>query len=431
MRNGFVCCFVVASAVVGPTRAFAQGDANLEEFRRIASKVIMESKVVPFLRSNDEGQNSPEPTISLLATADGTVAKARFGYLLKDDVSLDGVVTGPLTGESATFATTKGLSAGVTAKASLRVVLNRKDYKVIRNPVQPQTSSFGVFTAPANSSIVAAHHLNQPVFSFDDLVSAALDLAAGIQNSGGRSVAKTAVLSVPLTASLTTPAAAASVAAGLNSDEGRAAFATAVRFYANDLAMWQVERAVILSLSGSSGRPTFTVAQGSKFNRVTKVSKGFDGELGVLKTARSDQLTKGYYLSGGISTGTSFSASAKNICLPIDGASGTLCQNAVTSEPDGKTYEIYRAEARYFFDELRFAVAVRPSYDRLGGDEKWAVEFPIYFLQNSKDLQSALKDDKAGLTGGVTFGWRQVAAGTEFFATFSVGTLFKLPGLPH
>jgi hypothetical protein len=53
------------------------------------------------------------------------------------------------------------------------------------------------------------------------------------------------------------------------------------------------------------------------------------------------------------------------------------------------------------------------------------------FLQNSKDLHSALADDKAGLTGGLTVGIRDSPNGRQFTAVFSVGSLFKLPGVPQ
>ena len=94
--------------------------------------------------------------------------------------------------------------------------------------------------------------------------------------------------------------------------------------------------------------------------------------------------------------------------------------------------ELYQGDFRYFFSGLKFAVGFRPGYNREAAEnEKWSIEFPIMFLQNSKDLQSALSDDKAGLTGGVTVGVKDSLDGKSVYALFSVGSVFKLPGLPR
>jgi hypothetical protein len=404
---------------------------------------VTESKIFPLIRANDEsGQNSSDPTVALFASNDGTVARAKFGYLLKDSASFDGVVSAPVRGEVTEFASQKGLNAGVRVKGSLRLVPYKKSYQVplrvgwLRSEAR---ETVDIVSAENNAAILSARGLvDVASFSFDQLVRAAMNVAVGIQAAGGRTAAISAARSRPLQALLANPVARKSIpvdadvlAQRLDSSQGRAAFASAFRFLANDLELWQVERAVVLSMSGSTGRPTFTIAESAGFRDVTKVSKGFELALGIVQTRTKDKVTSGYYVGGSFSTGRAFSGDPENICLPLGGITGgTRCQDALTVEPSGQTFEVYQGDVRWYFNELEFAVAARPSYDRKGGDERWAVEFPIYFLQNSKDLSSPLDKEKAGLTGGVTFGWRQRANGAGFFAVFSVGALFRVPGVP-
>jgi hypothetical protein len=75
---------------------------------------------------------------------------------------------------------------------------------------------------------------------------------------------------------------------------------------------------------------------------------------------------------------------------------------------------------------------LQPGFDQKAAEhEKYSIEIPVPFLQNSKDLQSALADGKAGLIGGVSVGVKDSPWGKAFFAFFSVGSTFKLPSLPH
>ena len=424
-----VAFLLVVGALVNPSIGAAQTIDRVEDFRAIANKIIVESKVFPLMRGAVEGQSSPEPTVTLLATNDGAVAKARFGYLLTDLVSLDATVSGPVAGGTAQLVSQKGLGAGVAADGTLRLVLSRTQHS------QPVTAGMA---APAAPSVISNRHMTTE-FSFDALVAAALDVATGIRAAGGPALARNAARGAPVVelfqqspavgSSAQSPQAAA---AQLNDERGREAFADAFRLLANDMEAWQVDRAVVLSFTGGISRPSFTVAENAQFKSVTKTARTGEVSLGIITSARRDKLTRGYYVGGTITAGQAFNATARNTCLPVAVSGATQCRNAVLSDPTPTDIESYQADLRYFFSNLKFAVGFRPSYDRkAGADEKWSIEVPLMFLQNSKDLQSALADDKAGLTGGVTLGIKDTPDGPAFVAMFSVGSVFKLPGLPR
>jgi hypothetical protein len=424
-----------------PCRGAAQSSGAVDEFRGIGQKILTESKVFPFLRSLNEGQTSPEPTVSLLATNDGTAAKARIGYLLTNIVSLDLSVSGPVSGGSAQLASHTGLGPGVSAEGALHLVLYQKDIPVPAtfNRRATETASDAMLNKNGSGQILVARELTTPDYTIDKLVAAALNIATGIKSAGGPALAKQAARGAPLQALLANPAAVSAIQATpeelskeLDTAQGREAFATAFRLLANDMNLWKVKRSVVLSLGGTLSRPTFTVADGPEFRSVVKKAQTAEIALGLIESAQTDTLTRGYYAGLNVSTGRSFSGTARNTCLPIGQTGGTQCRNAVTKEPEPNDTELYQGDFRYFFDELKFAVGFRPGYDRKAAEhEKWSIEVPIMFLQNSKDLQSALSDAKAGLTGGVTLGVKDSPAGKSFFAVFSVGSLFKLPGLPH
>lgn len=434
MVNLVVVCHLLSI----PLSVDAQTNNSIDPFREIGRKILTESKVFPLLRTQDDGQSSPEPSVSLLATNDGAAAKARFGYLVKDIISLDFTFTGPVSGGTAEFATHKGLGAGITAEGALRVVLYQQN--VSRDaPLAKRGMGRALMNTNEGAQILARRNLTSGGHDLDDLVLAALDIGTGIQAAGGPAVVKRAARSAPVETLLDNPAAKATegvspqtLAGELNSAQGKEAFATGFRFLANDLNLWQVKRAVVLSVGGALSRPSFTLVDGKEFRSVVKKAGTGEFSLGWIESATTDTLTRGYYAGINISAGRKFSATARNTCLPVGDAGGTQCRNAVLRDPEAAKTELYQGDFRYFFDELKFAIGFRPGYDREAQeDEKWSIEVPVMFLQNSKDLQSALSDAKAGLTGGVTFGVKDSPNGRSFFAVFSVGSLFRLPGLPH
>ena len=224
----------------------------------------------------------------------------------------------------------------------------------------------------------------------------------------------------------------ANAATRLSGERGRAAFASAFRLFANDLEGWQVDRSVVLSLGAKTVRPEFTIADGPAFRSLTRKARTADISIGYIASASRDSLTRGYYVGLNVIAGKTYSGTQRQTCLPVGESGGTQCRNALLSEPQSSDMELYQGDFRYFFSGLKFAIGLRPGYDRKAGEnEKWSVEVPLMFLQNSKDLQSALEGDKAGLTGGVAVGVRDSPNGNSFFAIFSVGSVFKLPGLPH
>src|SRR5436189_518495 len=90
-----VVMFVMA--LLCPACAWAQ-PATVDDFRTLASKITTESKIFPLMRdaTNEARQASPEPSLALLASNDGTTAKARFGYLVADIASLEALISGPV-----------------------------------------------------------------------------------------------------------------------------------------------------------------------------------------------------------------------------------------------------------------------------------------------------------------------------------------------
>jgi hypothetical protein len=423
--------FVVSLLLGAPGPGLAQTADPLETFREIGNKILVESKVFPLMRGTLEGQNSPEPIVTLLATNDGAVAKARLGYLLKDFFSLDATFSGPIAGGTGQLLTQKGIGAGVSAEGTLRVVLHRTQHS--------ERLPSGMASPLGAPSVIANRNMTSGVFSFDDLVASALDVATGIEAAGGPELARNVARSASVAGLFENPQALGSSAAPvraaasqLDNEKGREAFAAAFRLLANDLEAWQVDRAVVLSLGGALTRPTFTLVDGNQFRSITKDAKTGEVSFGIISSARRDKLTRGYYTGITVTAGKTYSATARNTCLPVGDAGATQCRNAIVAEPSTSEVESYQGDFRYFFSNLKFAVGIRPGYDRKAPkDEKWSVEIPLLFLQNSKDLQSALADEKAGLTGGVTVGIRDSPNGAVFSAMFSVGSIFRLPGLPR
>jgi len=282
---------------------------------------------------------------------------------------------------------------------------------------------------------VSGQGLDQPGFSLDQLIGAAVETAVAIQTAGGPVAVKSSLPSsspMAVASTVMTPQAVAIVAQQLEGERGREAFASAFRLLANDLESWQVDRAVILSLGAKIGRPEFTLVEGSAFKNINRKTRTGEISLGVIQSMSRDKLTRGIYAGFTITAGSTYTGTQRQTCMPIDDIGVTQCRNALLAEPGKTDVELYQGELRYYFDSLRFAVGFRPGYNRTAAEnEKWSIELPIMFLQNSKDLHSALTDDKAGLTGGLTVGWKDSPAGTAFYAVFSVGSLFKLPGVPQ
>jgi hypothetical protein len=406
------------------------GDA--EEFRRIASKITTESKVFPLVRdpSNLSKQTSPEPSISFLASNDGAVAKARFGYLVQDIVSLDALITAPVRGEAATFLDKSGLGKGVSLEGDLTLVLSRKTTgeptTEIARRARPMSG------AAASPAMVPGHGGD---LTLDDLVAMSLRVAGSDSGSGAlpssRGVERTTALNEGLQSARTEETSV--LATQLNNRRGREAFATAFRFLANDRNLWHVDRALLLTLTGSAGRPSFVLADTATaaFRGVTKDVHSGGAALGLVINRNREAVSQGFYVGGSVQWATTVSGTARNTCLPTGSAGALTCQNALQTEPNPDSTRIIQGDVRFYFSNLSIAVAAQPSHDRTAKETTFA--FPIYFLANSKDLQSALTPEKGGgLTGGVNVGWRRTPnAHADFFAVFFVGSLFKLPGVPH
>ncbi len=413
----------------------AAGQSTVQDFRDIAAKIVTESKILPLLRdaSGQGSQNSPEPSLSFLSSNDGTTAKARFGYLVSDATSLDVVFSGPIRGGTATFADRSGLGKGVSAEGELTLVLSQK-----KSGTATATAEQRAPLTQLGLGQLRIASANAAAISFDDLVNASLMAGVAIQQAGGARVVKAALrgapqalLALPTVAAASTRAPDA-LAQELGTPDGREAFAAVFRLLANDLNLWRVEQAWLLTLSGSAGRSAFTVADLEKltFQQVQKDGHSANVALGTVITRKNAAASQGFYFGGSYEWGTGFSGSPKNTCLPAGTAGATICQNAVSAEPQPASFGLLQGDARWYVKDLSVALTARPSYERKSRETTLA--FPIYFLQNSKDLQSALKDAKAGLNGGVNFGWRKTPAHrADFFALFFVGTLFNLPGVPR
>ena len=186
---------VTLATLLFASPAAAQNN-SVDDFREIGQKIVTESKIFPLMRTAAEGPGSPEPTVLLLATSDGTVAKARIGYLLKDYVSFDVSFSAPVSGGTGRFLTEKGLGGGVAGESSLRLVLYRKHraVPVSSGLVGGSQSTMGVSSL---SSTVTGQGLTSS-FSFDQLISAALETAQSIHAVGGPAAARATISSAPL-----------------------------------------------------------------------------------------------------------------------------------------------------------------------------------------------------------------------------------------
>jgi hypothetical protein len=383
---------------------------DVERLRDLARKIQTHDQVLTGLRdaTGEAAQNSPEPQVVLVSSATDTVAKARIGFLITNQQLLDAVVSGPIRNGSAELFDRQGLGGSVTLQVRLaqivwsRQVTRTTDTNSVRSLVPPD---------------------EEP--TFDDLVRAAVVRAA----PSTRSLSPE---DVRQTASGDVSSLARTVAA---TSEGRRSFARSWREIALQSGAIQTRQSVLVAGSYTVGNKDFefvpsvgsVVEQASRTNRAWE----FSGGLLQAKGAKDEPSVPVLYVGGSYQASRRYAAGSDpaSLCRPdITEAAVLRCNDLVVGGPTRKDARSLQGDFRWWVSASKLAVAFRPSHDFESGDSKF--EFPIYFLANVADTSSLEQASTPGLTGGLSLGISDRSGRRGYFATFFVGTVLRLPGIP-
>ena len=419
LLSGVLLCPPVVDSAAGQAAAPAAPAASTRELGR---KLITREQVLPVLRdgSGDSPQASVEPKFLLLgSTGGGVTAKARIGWLLRNDVFIDGIVSGPLAGGEAELVSLTGLNNNVSlqlraqyAKKWTNTDKERASARNLRSAVPEECDS----AADLDYAICLAAARAADNLSADRATRRLKDPGVKPLTRNGL---RDAILSgnVPL---------ARGKEEAVEPAELRKAFAREMRRMIRE-GVVETNSSVFLSGSYLTSNQRFSFADPATLAAQTANRTGNSFELGA-GFARSRGSEPLFYVGAGYELGTTYAGQPKStICQPFV-ASSLRCRELAVGGPTESDVNSVNIDARVWLLASKLALNARFIRDIEG--EINTIEFPVYFLKNVKDIEDdAAAETTPALTGGVTAGWRS-GAQRDFYVYFFVGTVLGLPGLP-
>jgi hypothetical protein len=428
-----LCLSIMFSAIQATAQAQATVNSDLKE---MALQIVTREQVLPTVRdgSTNSPQASVEPQFVLLGSTTGGVSgKARVGWIPRNNILVDAIVSGPISNGEAHFASLDGLGNNVSVQfrgqyawkstdagtAAERYSANARAEARVR--ITP--NACGSDNIDKAICLVAAR-------TADNLIATrASNLTRGAGSfDGDRSAIRNAILA---RTDVTVRNAGDNrrrdaVDLQLSVSELQDAFASEWR---RSLRNGEVKTSTAILVSGSF----LTANQGFSFvdpttlagQRASEVGRTGEVGVGIAKTRGSQPL---FYVGSGYEWGTSYEGQPKTeLCQPFV-ASALRCQAVAVGGPSKEDVNRLTLEGRAWVMSSKLAVSARYLRD-IDADAN-TVEFPVYFLRNAKDIEADPSADSApALTGGVTAGWQDVGGNRDFYAYFFVGTVLGIPGL--
>jgi hypothetical protein len=425
---------VMALGLMIPVAASAQGSATTPSTatRELSEKIITHEQVLPILRdgAGASAQGSVEPKFLLLGSTDGGVtAKARIGWIPRNNVLFDTVVSGPISEGEAQLLSVQGLGNNVSVKFRGQLTWKRTDASAADN-VSVRLRSGGAgecskgnaddldkaicLAADRAAESLVNERATSTTRSVADIATARTDLRAAILNQGTPQA--TPATDLRTRTNTESPSA----------PELKRAFAREWRRLLRD-GVVKTETSFVASGSFETANQKFSFADSTTLATQQENRTGSSTELGIgLARARGTEPL--FYVGAGYQFGTTYEGQRKSTICQSFVASSLKCQDIAVGGPTESDVNQLALDGRIWL--LRSKLALNARYLRDLTADTNTVEFPVYFLRQVKDIDDEpAANTVPALTGGVTAGWRS-GQQREFYVYFFVGTVLGIPGLP-
>ena len=429
MRIAQTLCVLV---LVLPCRATAQAvDGRLRER---ALKIVTREQVLPVLRdgAGDSSQASVEPKFVLVGSTTGDVTgKARIGWIPQNRALVDAIVSGPISEGQARFVSLDGLGNSVSLQLRFQYAWKFTHAREAQRLFMLDRATGAGRTTGACTGTI--DEIDQAIClaaarAADDLITTRIQplTRASKDLPTVRNEIRNSILNNRVDHTATNSRLEANEGFAINLDELQEAF---TRQWLRSLRRGEVQTTGSVIISGSFltanqrfsfvDSLTLVTQRENRINRSGQVGIGFARERGVQPLL---------FVGGGYAWGTTYEGQPKSdLCQPFVGES-LRCQNVAIGGPMEGQVKRLNIEGRAWLLSSKLAVSTR--YIRDMEKDTNTVEFPVYFLQNVKDIeQDPAAQATPALTGGLTAGWQRRATQTEFYVYLFVGTVLGIPGL--